>query len=673
MGLWDRLLGRGNPTSYEPAQIVQPAPYEPFISTAGIPIADPGTPVEWFILDAHRAGVEGFWKAQPNLRKVVDFVARNVASIPLEAYERVSDTDRRRLRGEPVADCLRTPRPGVGSYRFWHGVLSDGLLYDRWAVLWGYGPRGSVELTQVPAWRLNFQMDPLNRVISVRYWAGDRDDDGDRWIDLPLDRLIFDHGYAPRSAGLSPVQTLRDVLDEAKEAVTWRRELWENGTRAPGYITRAAGLEWKDGQRDRFVAAMRSTYGRDGSNRGGLPLLEDGMELKSTDIFSPRDTLDIEGRQLSAIEVSSAFHVAPELVGARQGNYSNIDAFRQNLYRDSLGPYITAWQDAINAQLVPALTDGRDVYVEAKVEVKLRGSFMEQAAVMQSATGAPWMTRNEARAMQNRPPVQHGDELVVPLNVLVGGQASPRDSGSQNRGKAVAVPFSGMVFPSEPARIVPKKSRAPRSHEDKVAEVVRSFFKRQERVIRTVLGAKAEADWWDEQRWNAELGDDLYRLAVMVSSSVAKSTLDSIGFSPDEFDEDRTLAWLEEVSRRSASSINDTTRAKIAAALESDDAADALDSTFAAQGSRALEVAVSTVTLLSGFAAVEAAQQVAPERATKTWVVTSSNPRASHAAMDGETVPLSSDFSNGMAWPGDAAGGADEVAGCNCSLVIDVA
>ena len=51
---------------------------------------------------------------------------------------------------------------------------------------------------------------------------------------------------------------------------------------------------------------------------------------------------------------------------------------------------------------------------------------------MQSATGGPWMTRNEARAMQNRPPLEGGDDLIVPLNVIAGGQASPNDSGSQN-------------------------------------------------------------------------------------------------------------------------------------------------------------------------------------------------------------------------------------------------
>jgi hypothetical protein len=38
------------------------------------------------------------------------------------------------------------------------------------------------------------------------------------------------------------------------------------------------------------------------------------------------------------------------------------------------------------------------------------------------------MTRNEARARVNLPQVDGGDDLVTPLNVLIGDQASPTDS-----------------------------------------------------------------------------------------------------------------------------------------------------------------------------------------------------------------------------------------------------
>ena len=61
------------------------------------------------------------------------------------------------------------------------------------------------------------------------------------------------------------------------------------------------------------------------------------------------------------------------------------------------------------------------------------------------------------------------------------------------------------------------------------------------------------------------------------------------------------------------------------------------------------------------------------ERIMKTWVVTSGNPRASHARMNGETVPYSEPFSNGAMWPGDIDNlDVEDVANCHCILEITV-
>src|SRR5690606_30502433 len=92
-----------------------------------------------------------------------------------------------------------------------------------------------------------------------------------------------------------------------------------------------------------------------------------------------------------------------------------------------------------------------------------------------------------------------------------------------------------------------------------------------------------------------------------------------------------------------------------------------------AKSSRAEQGALTLTTALAGFATIEAITQVRGNRtATKTWVVTSANPRPSHAAMAGETVPFDSVFSNGAKWPGDSSAlDVDEVAGCSCDVEIN--
>jgi len=74
---------------------------------------------------------------------------------------------------------------------------------------------------------------------------------------------------------------------------------------------------------------------------------------------------------------------------------------------------------------------------------------------------------------------------------------------------------------------------------------------------------------------------------------------------------------------------------------------------------------------MGSFATVEASKQAAPGRGTKTWI-TGRNPRPTHLAMNGETTPAWTDFSNGLSWPGDPAMGPDESAGCNCTVSVEI-
>lgn len=662
MGFWSQLMGGVD--TYDAAQRVLSDPYEPWGTRSGWSVADPGVPLPMYT----KTAVEEFWRTQPNVRKVIDFIARAVATIPLHTHERIDDDHRARITDHALPSLLSNPAPGVTPFRFWRGVLSDGLLYDKWAVLIiedGEREQG-YKLVHVPSWRLHFVTDALNQVVAVRYWVGDQSPDAtarNGWKDLPLEDLIFSHGYAPRGAGLSPIVTLTDILAESSEAVKYRRQVWANGARTGAWVERPPGIPWSEPARNRWIQSFRASFTGNGENAGGVPLLEDGMKLHDRETFTPQDSMDLEGRRLTAIEVAAAFHIAPELVGAQQGNYSNVREFRQMLYRDNLGPYIVDWEQAVHVKLTAKLAGPRKLYVEANIESKLRGSFEEQAQMMQSSIGAPWVTRDEGRAMMNMPPIDGGDELVVPLNVTTGGQASPRDSGNQNlnaRRKSIRV-----------------KNRAPDTYTTKAQDVLSAFFKRQSKTVLSALGAKSADMWWDDERWNRELSEDLLRVANLVSTQVAASTLDSLGVSPDEYDPERTLAFLKAVSERIAGSINAATKAQLDATLAATtetDRTEALKHVFdVAETSRAEQSAATVVTTYSAFGTTEAARQVAEDSATKTWITTSGNPRSSHAGMDGETVAISENFSNGAAWPGDAmALSVEDIAGCQCDIIISL-
>lgn len=396
-----------------------------YVTANGLRVVDPGIPLSNY---ADTAAAYDVWRTQPSVRKVVDYIARAVATIPWHVYERVSDTDRRRVTDHPLAQLLAAPGPHCGPSRLWHGLIVDWLIHDRWCaqILPSADTQSGWELRRKPARRFHILADDDDQpqalyLISSRGPA--------QVVTLPA-AYLWDHGYATVGAdGTSPMETLRNILAEQTEAVEWRRQVWKNGARVPAVIERPVDApQWSSTAKNRFSAAFNAFIGR-GAAAGGTPILEDGMKLVTVKAFSPGEAQDIAGRQLTDAEVASAYHIPPELVGAREGTFSNVDAFRQMLYTHSVGPDITMLQDVLNAQLVPRIAGpGSPLYVEANVEAKLRGSFTEQAALLQTAVGAPYMLRSEARAVQNLPHVDGTDELVTPLNVTIGGLASPRDT-----------------------------------------------------------------------------------------------------------------------------------------------------------------------------------------------------------------------------------------------------
>ena len=171
---------------------------------------------------------------------------------------------------------------------------------------------------------------------------------------------------------------------------------------------------------------------------------------------------------------------------------------------------------------------------------------------------------------------------------------------------------------------------------------------------------------WDRARWDREMQADLFGLNTATATVWGQYVAEELSF---ELDSDRMVGWLDEHSRIQAEYINGVTRDQIGQALIEEEPRSAVRRLFEiAISVRAIEIAVSAVTSASVFGSNEGAQQGGLK--TKRWQVNSTNPRDAHLAMNGETVGIGERFSNGMKWPGDPAGGAENNANCMCSVTF---
>lgn len=378
----------------------------------------------------------------------------------------------------------------------------------------------------------------------------------------------------------------------------------------------------------------------------------------------------VEARKLTREEVAAAFFIPPTMVGVMDSaTFSNIKEQHKHLYQDTLGPWLSMIAEELALQLLPDFPDSEGTYLEFNLAEKMRGSFEEQAAQIQTSVGGPWMTRNEGRALSNLPAIEGGDELIVPLNVTAGGQASPTDS-APDTGQLSGAAAGLKRADAGRAKAAPEPDDGQRKA---AAGLFADFFKRQGSAVLSAIGS-GDSSWWDGKRWDRELAKDINGLALSVSADLGAAQAEAMGFDPEDYDVPRTEKFLEAVSKSRAEWVNNATRDRLQEILD-DDSEDAPDpaSVFEdAEAQRSGSAGDALVTTLGGFALVEAGKQLGGDRAVKTWVVTSGNPRESHAAMDGETVPIDGEFSNGLNWPGDPSNGPDEVAGCQCTVDVSI-
>jgi HK97 family phage portal protein len=595
------------------------------------------------------------YRTQPNVRTCVDFLARNIAQLGLHVFRRVSETDRERLRDHGLVRTLERPLPPeykVTRYRLIEELMGDlGVYFNAFWVKLRAGDRLGLLRVPPPYVTVYGGLVPTGYEVSL----------GGRKLQLRADQVVHFRGYNAGSSvvGLSPLETLRRVLAEEQAMGDYREHFWQNAARIDGVIERPLEApEWSETARERFRAEFGALYSG-GDNSGKTAILEEGMTWKEA-AFNAQESEYLGGRKLTREECARAYHIPLPMVGILDhATFSNIKEQHKNLYQDALGPWLAMIEQDIELQLLPEFPDSEGVYCEFNIAEKLQGSFEEQVAALQSAVGAPYMSRNEARARMNLPSVEGGDEIVTPLNVLVGGQASPRDSAP----KALPAPLhkaDGELDPTQP--------RLRAQHVEKWREVIAAYFRRQGSAIASRVPkariVSIEDVWRDGERWDRELQADLLALNLATATVWARWVAEQVGA---EVSEDAMLAYLAEHSRIQAEQINATTREQVGEALREAEALAAVRGVFElAANSRAAQIGQTAVTTASNFGSQEGAR--AGGLRTKTWQVNSSNPRPSHAAMHGVSVAIGQAFPNGMKWPGDPTGGAAEVANCTCSV-----
>lgn len=352
--------------------------------------------------------------------------ARTLATLPLDLKRYLPSGKGELMIDDPLYTVLRwKPNSKMTACNFWTFMWASVQLWGA-----GYAEKkmvgGKVISLEplLPEWVTTYLTD----AGALRYRYEDpqnpRDFSADqvfRLMDKTLDGIT----------GMSVIEFGRNSMGQAQASEQAAGNTWRNGLQAGGYIKVDKFL--KKEQREQFREEINAFTGSTGKKRGGVMVLEGGVDFSALTI-KPLDAELLSSRQFSVEELCRWFGVPPILIGHAGAGQTmwgtGVEAIFSGWARLSLRPYLTVCQQEVRASLTPA-ADRRDVLAEYDLDELLAADSQARATLYSNLVQNGIATRNECREKEGLPRMEGGDVLTVQSNLIPLERMSETDDVSE--------------------------------------------------------------------------------------------------------------------------------------------------------------------------------------------------------------------------------------------------
>lgn len=488
------------------------------------------------------------------------------------------------------------------------------------------------------------------------------------------EEIIVSHYHDPTSqlSGLSLLAAAVNVIKGEEQISEYHAKVLKNGGRVEGIfnfkqdrLTKTQLSEMKDAYEEQYSDAKKS----------GKPLFLGGNAEYQNIGLKPSELSYLETKQVTLNDILLAFGVPKIILAQVEGvKYDNADASIRIFLRETIKPLLINLTTTLDEHFLPSddlILDFVDPTPEDK-EQKLKE--------IETAHNISALTINEKRVALGFDPLpgKEGDKILVPMNLV------PLESEAKKglKKKDFKHPLQDEKIRRKYWENYIKKAD---KREDKFIKVLNKYFKGQrERIVEKLEPANTRIfrrknlidDIFDK-----ELEQKIARGEVlpMLQEFLIEAGVEAVEFVGSKFDFNITTdiaIWLDGKANIFAESINETTFGKLqrefAESLSEGESRDKLVNRIKEtygniEKSRAATIARTEVQAVSQKGTFEGYKQAGMP--IKIWVaVMDSKTRDWHANLDGEERPINNPFSNGLQFPGDPNGPADEVVNCRCTI-----
>nr|WP_201035650.1 phage portal protein [Thermoanaerobacter sp. YS13] len=350
----------------------------------------------------------------------IRILGESIAKFPLKIYQ---DQDGKRKAADHYLYPLLKlrPNPYMTAFDFWKCVEVQRNTHGN-AFVWLEMPARGRNAGKISAlWPLDAN--------KVQIWVDNRgifssqsqiyyvftDNLGNQYKLLPDEILHFKGFSLDGIAGISPIQYLRNTIENAGNAEQFLNQSLKGGMTVKGIVHYIGDLN-PEAERKFREKFEQMANGLQNVNR--IALLPIGYQFQPI-ALTMADAQFLENTQLTIKQIASAFGIKNhQLNDLDRSTYTNILEQQREFYIDTLLPILTMYEQELTYKLFTNSEIEQGYYVKFNVDSILRADISTRYEAYQKAIQSGFLTPNEVREMEEREPKEGGDRLYVNGNMI---------------------------------------------------------------------------------------------------------------------------------------------------------------------------------------------------------------------------------------------------------------
>jgi len=367
---------------------------------------------------------------------IVRALTNAIATYPVGVYQLQHDDDGKETRiplpNHNVSRILRRPNRRLTTVMFFRRVMLHVALWGNFIGVKVTGARGPISAIN-PVAPESYDVvndDELAPIIDVHYSNGTRRYTGDRL--LIINGILHIDGVLARS----PVDEAAEAIGLALAAEKMLAQLYGNNA-VPGFLL-TGGRFASEEQYNTWVDKFRAVYGSNGSNRGGVAMLPEGMKAESL-TFAPADAQLLEARKFQRQEIASVYGVPlHKLADLERATFSNIEHQGLEFLQDVMLPFVRNIEEAMERDLLTDADARNGIVIRFDMDAGDRADFKSRTESYSKMHSIGAMSPNEIRAREGMNPRDGGDEFVTPMNMRPSGEDEDVEPNDDDDGESDA-------------------------------------------------------------------------------------------------------------------------------------------------------------------------------------------------------------------------------------------